>query len=235
MNYYILYKIINLINGMIYIGVHATNNLNDGYLGSGTQIRKAVKEFGKENFNREILFFCEYQEEMFQKEKEIVNIEFVNKKDNYNSTIGGRGWSMLGVKHTEETKMKIIKAHTGRIVSEETKRKMSEKAKGRTFSEETRKKIGQANKLKIRSEEQKTKLREINKGRIPSEETRKKLSELKKGKPLSEETKRRVSEGHKGKRHSEEHKRNISKARQVTIAKNKEIKELLMKMEEWAI
>jgi hypothetical protein len=87
--YYLVYQTTNIINNFIYVGVHATNELEDGYIGSGKRIIKAINEFGKENFKREILFFCNSKEEMLEKEKEIVNENFINRRDTYNIAIGG--------------------------------------------------------------------------------------------------------------------------------------------------
>ena len=47
----IIYKTTNLLNDIIYVGFHKTS-ADDGYLGSGTNILKAIKKYGKENFNR---------------------------------------------------------------------------------------------------------------------------------------------------------------------------------------
>lgn len=62
--FYILYKTTNLINGKTYIGIHKTNNLEDGYLGSGFSLIKAVKKYGKNNFKREVLEFCNSYDEL---------------------------------------------------------------------------------------------------------------------------------------------------------------------------
>ena len=60
-NYF--YKITNLINNHFYYGVHSTNNLNDGYFGSGVKLKQAVKKYGKENFKKEILFISSNEQE----------------------------------------------------------------------------------------------------------------------------------------------------------------------------
>lgn len=50
--YHLVYMTTNLVNGKMYVGVHSTENLEDGYLGSGNLIKKAVKKYGRENFDR---------------------------------------------------------------------------------------------------------------------------------------------------------------------------------------
>jgi hypothetical protein len=85
------YKTTNMINGKIYIGVHKTNNINDGYIGSGLIISRAIKKYGKENFKREILEEFDTLAEAYLEESKIVNESFVNRSDTYNITIGGDG------------------------------------------------------------------------------------------------------------------------------------------------
>lgn len=90
--YYIIYKITNLINNKIYIGCHSTENIEDGYLGSGHLLKKAIKKYGKLNFKKEILFNANSKEEMLLLESALVNREFVERKDTYNVKEGGIGW-----------------------------------------------------------------------------------------------------------------------------------------------
>ena len=54
MKQYYIYLTTNLINGKKYIGQHY-GELNDSYLGSGVILTKALNEYGKENFAKEIL------------------------------------------------------------------------------------------------------------------------------------------------------------------------------------
>lgn len=90
MHYY-LYEIKNNINGKIYVGVHKTKVLDDGYMGSGKVIKSAIKKYGLENFTKIILEQFDNQEAMFAREKEIVNEEFLAREDVYNLRRGGHG------------------------------------------------------------------------------------------------------------------------------------------------
>lgn len=89
--FYYLYEIKNLVNGKIYIGVHSTPELEDGYMGSGTVIRRAIRKYGVENFQKTILEFFSTKEKMYEREKEIITDEFLLREDVYNVRRGGNG------------------------------------------------------------------------------------------------------------------------------------------------
>lgn len=91
MEYYIIYKITNILNNKFYIGKHKTKNINDSYMGSGIVIKSAILKYGKENFKKEILYILNSEEEMNKKEKEIVNTTLIEDENCYNLTIGGVG------------------------------------------------------------------------------------------------------------------------------------------------
>jgi len=45
-NFGYIYKTTNMINGKIYIGQHKSNNFDLNYIGSGINIKRAIKKFG---------------------------------------------------------------------------------------------------------------------------------------------------------------------------------------------
>ena len=73
MTYHYIYKITNLINGKIYIGQHTTSNLDDGYMGSGKILTRAIKKYGVENFRKEIQGFYEDIDELNYMERLFVD------------------------------------------------------------------------------------------------------------------------------------------------------------------
>ena len=85
--FYVIYKTTNKTNNKIYIGKHQTTDVNDGYLGSGKLIRRAIAKYGISNFTKEILFVFDNASDMNNKEKELV----VVSEETYNLCPGGQG------------------------------------------------------------------------------------------------------------------------------------------------
>lgn len=87
-----VYKITNTINGKFYIGKrkHA-NPYNDIYMGSGSQIKSAIKKYGKSVFVKEILSIFQTNEEAAEFEKQLVTKELIESAQSYNMHEGGHG------------------------------------------------------------------------------------------------------------------------------------------------
>ena len=71
--------------------MHSTDNLEDGYLGSGTYLRNSLRKYGKENHSIEILEFLNSREELAAREREVVSLQEIAKKDCMNLKVGGQG------------------------------------------------------------------------------------------------------------------------------------------------
>jgi hypothetical protein len=164
---YYLYKITNQKNGKIYIGVHKTDNLEDGYMGSGKLLSAAIKKYGIENFTKVILEKFQTEKEMFLAEANIVTKEFIERKDTYNIKLGGFGGfdhikvnGMKGKHHTNKTKklkskiQKQIEAGRTQEQKQAIRDKISSKRKGiktggvKSHSEESKRIIGLKNSKK---------------------------------------------------------------------------------------
>ncbi len=61
--YHFVYVIQNTVNHMLYIGKRSSRSLDDGYLGSGREIRLAKIELGEDVFQRKELSFFQNAEE----------------------------------------------------------------------------------------------------------------------------------------------------------------------------
>jgi len=195
--YYLVYQTTNLINNKIYIGVHTTKNLKDGYLGSGKALTHAITKYGRENFKREILFYFDNPEEMFKKEIELVNEEFLKREDVYNLKVGGFGVFKLN----ELSRIKAAKSCTGQKRTEIQRKRIGDGNRGKFVSLETRLKLSQSRRKQIMKPERYIKMMETKnrKGNTKhSLKTRSKISESHKGKNKSVEHKASLSKAHKG-------------------------------------
>ena len=108
---YTIYKTTNLVNGKIYIGQHQTTDLNDGYLGSGIHLLRAIKKHGKHKFIKEVLFAYDNFEEMNNKEIELLSSEFILQESNYNLNLGGSNFALKS-QHIYD---KISKSNSNRV------------------------------------------------------------------------------------------------------------------------
>lgn len=205
-----------------YIGQHKTNNLDDGYFGSGKLISRYFKEYGiKEGVTvkKEILAFAETHDELNKLERYFIGYKWKEDKLCLNRKTGGGQYEITDTtikkisetlkvtspnkgKHLpEETRKKISKSHKGKHLTEECKRKMSLSTKGiKKHSEETKRKISEGNKGKRLSDETKEKIRQIQLGRHHTVETKERLRQANLGKHLSEEAKRKQSEALKNRK-----------------------------------
>ena len=221
-----IYKITNLINGKIYVGL-STKTVEESinYYGSGRLINEAIDKYGKENFCKEILEDNIKDLELL-KNREIYWIDSLKSHvhfDNYNLTLGGDG--SLGLSPSAEWRKKIsdgIKnspkySASKEIMSEKSKErwkdhaykaKMSEMRMGHPAypnQQEAASKIWKGKKL---PKEVVEKIRMANTGRRFSDEVNK--SKGRPGRIISEEQKQAVSKALKGKKKSPEHIKKMS-------------------------
>src|SRR5271157_3901627 len=86
-----LYRVTNILNGRFYVGMHSTENVDDGYLGSGKRIKREIKKHGKENFKKKILEELPSRNALEEREAEIVNEELLRDPLCLNLKNGGEG------------------------------------------------------------------------------------------------------------------------------------------------
>jgi len=168
----IIYQTTNLINGKFYVGKDERNKPD--YLGSGINLHRAIKKYGKENFIKKTIEICFTREELNERERYWIK-ETKAQEIGYNIADGGSG----GNTYTEETRQRISQEFKGREVDPKT----IEKAK------KTREKRKQENPDVYKmSEEQKQILSKTHKGKVHPKEWRERQSEVMKKLYHSENT-----------------------------------------------
>lgn len=78
--YYFLYITTNLVNGKYYKGQHSTDDLFDGYLGSGVLFRRALKKYGRKAFKRQIVLFLPDLDSLAAAEKMYITKQDIHSK-----------------------------------------------------------------------------------------------------------------------------------------------------------
>jgi Zn-finger domain-containing protein len=165
--YHFIYKTTNLKNGKFYVGMHSTNKLDDGYLGSGTRLRRSIRKNGKENFKLEILEFFSNRSSLVEREKQLVNESLLKDPMCMNMCVGGEGGfiSVDGYKKGAKRMNEIVwanpeyrkkksewKSEHNIKLWKEGKLKTNPWPKGKPLSAETKRKISEANSVKQKGE-----------------------------------------------------------------------------------
>jgi hypothetical protein len=98
------------VNGKTYVGKHKTDDLDDGYMGSGKLLKAAIRKHGLENFVKEILEVHETEEAMNEAEARLVELG----PNSYNLCPGGQGgWGYVnenGLNDTEKKRAAALKS-----------------------------------------------------------------------------------------------------------------------------
>lgn len=89
--YHFIYKTSCIATDRWYIGMHSTDDLDDGYLGSGKLILRSIHKYGKENHTREILEMYSDRKTLVAREKELINTILLSEEKCMNLALGGEG------------------------------------------------------------------------------------------------------------------------------------------------
>jgi len=230
-----IYGIRNIVDGKWYVGqsvrIEERRGRHFGRLAQGTHFNEHLQAsyncYGKECFDFHILE--EVPEDMLdiRERSWIEYYESTQKRYGYNREDGGS----FSKRHSEETKLKIGKAHKGKIITKEMRLKMSLAHIGKKLSEETCRNMSIARKGHTTSLETRRKIGEANKGNKHflghrhSPESIIKMSLASKGRPKSAEHCQSLSEAHKGEKNfnfgkhfSEEHRKHLSESIKKAMA-----------------
>lgn len=165
--FHYIYKTTNLKNGKYYIGMHSTDNLNDGYVGSGKKLWYSIKKYGKENFKCEILEMLPDRYSLKEREKELINEDLLKDSMCMNLVYGGgggyispegckKGGTNASKKNWQndsyrEKQIKRLSEQSKKFWSDGTF-KWRDNWTGKHHTQETKEKIGKSNSMKQKGE-----------------------------------------------------------------------------------
>jgi hypothetical protein len=157
--YHYIYKTTCIITNMFYIGMHSTDNLEDGYAGSGTRLWHSINKHGKENHVTKIVEFLIDRNSLKTREKELVNEDMLNDKMCMNIQLGGGG-GFISEEIQRNRSIAGGNAFKEKFTNDEEFKQRWRNAVfdsgawsgetwlGRKHNEETKKKIGASNSIK---------------------------------------------------------------------------------------
>lgn len=226
------YRITNLVNNKIYIGIHKFKfskyrclpkvgdiKFEDGYIGSGRSLLEAYRKYGLENFQMIILYETDNETDISNWETDVVNEDFISRKDTYNLRVGGYLGGVFNIDVINKIKESLKKVDRckdknsfyGKVHTDELKKYNSEFNKklwadpnSYYNSKEYRDKLSVANSKesngfygKKHTQESKNKMKASLVDRIPWNKGKKHERPDLRGKTRSQESKNKMKESHK--------------------------------------
>jgi hypothetical protein len=154
--------------------MHSTDNLKDGYIGSGKRLWYSIKKNGKENFKFEILEMLPDRSSLKERERHIVNEQILKDDNCLNLRIGGEGGGSFTIEqqkiNAQKSKIKqsflrendfewvnkkskkISQSNLEQYQNGQRERKYFFDWTGKKMLEETKIKIGKSNSIKQRGQ-----------------------------------------------------------------------------------
>ena len=143
-----IYLTTNDVNQMCYVGKRQKPSFEKSYKGSGTRLKQAFSEYGRDKFHTSVLEWCDTKEELCKAEKKWIAFYKEKGIELYNVGEGGEGgnmvdWESLPAQKRQEINEKNRQAHIGskngffgKHHTAETKRLLREKNKKNKYPKE---------------------------------------------------------------------------------------------------
>lgn len=148
-----IYETTNLINGTKYIGLSSKKEFDESYLGSGLILIKAVKKYGRENFEVKPLEYHDSKEKLIEAERRVIKERKANISDKYYNICEGGQWgnvvSGMSKERKEAMSEKISKKRKAWFNNNPEQRelyaeRMREMATGKKLTEEDKARLQKA-------------------------------------------------------------------------------------------
>jgi group I intron endonuclease len=197
----IIYKIVNNINGKIYVGQTRQllqKRVSDHVSKNETPIDRALNKYGINNFTITIIDDAPSRDVLNEKEQYWIRELNCMAPNGYNLTAGGEGL----LYPTEETRRKIGEKSRGRKWSDASREKLSSSKKGMTYH---------------MTEKGVDNIRKATKEQTWTKERREKVSKALSGRKLSEEHVNNIRKVRTGWKYSEESKKKMSASRKLIM------------------
>lgn len=173
--FHILYKTTCLTTGRYYIGIHSTDEVEDGYLGSGVHLTRSVKKHGRLAHTREVLDLLPSRRLLKLREAEVVTSQLIKEDVLCMNLIPGGNSNDREFGITEKTRELLsiaskrftrTKEHYEKVVATRTSNGSYQ------HTAETKAKIANSSKGRVQSAESRAKISAKNLGRVVEEDTR---------------------------------------------------------------